>query len=105
MWLTVAGVVGLTPLAGYFEAIIAGPILSVWCLDQTSRSHPTWSVSWLQGVRWPSVGCSLTLLLIAVGRGGAVIFPWVGALVVGFVWATLGPGPPLGRVTSGIPSR
>ena len=98
MWLTVAGVVGLTPLAAVFGAIV-GPDL-VGLVFGSDVSLPSDLVGVVAAGSTVALGGLFsTLLLIAVGRGGAVIFPWVGALVVGFAWAILGPGPPLDRVT------
>ena len=97
-WLTVAGVVGLTPLAAVFGATL-GPDL-VGLVFGSDVSLPSDLVGVVAAGSTVALGGLFsTLLLIAVGRGGAVIFPWVGALVVGFAWAILGPGPPLDRVT------
>jgi O-antigen/teichoic acid export membrane protein len=98
MWLTVAGVVGLTPLAAVFGAIVGPDLIGlVFGSDVSLPSDLVGVVA--AGSTVALGGLFSTLLLIAVGRGGAVIFPWVGAFVVGFAWAILGPGQPLDRVT------
>ena len=98
MWLTVAGVMGLTPLAAVF-GVTLGPVL-VGLVFGSDVSLPSDLVGVVAAGSTVALGGLFsTLLLIALGRGGAVIFPWVGALVVGFAWAILGPGPALDRVT------
>ena len=98
MWLTVAGVVGLTPLAAVFGAIVGpdliglvfgsdrlAPIRLGRCRGCREYGGPRWAV--------------LYVVVDSRRPWRSRHIPWVGALVVGFVWATLGPGPPLGRVT------
>jgi O-antigen/teichoic acid export membrane protein len=97
-WMVVAGVAILAPLAAVFGGFL-GPELVRLVFGSDVSLAPVLVGVVAAGSTVALGGLMYILLLIALGRGRALMLPWVGALVVGLAWAFLGPGDPLARVT------